>query len=391
MKIAYIDMFSGVSGDMILGALVDCGLPQGVIEDTVKALGLEGVQIKVSKGSSHAIGAVKVDVEFDSEKHHHHRSLSYIRKMIESSSLDPKVVDLAVRIFTRLGEAESRVHGVELEKVHFHEVGAVDSIVDIVGAAAGFVHLGIERFYSSPFRVGTGFVEFSHGRIPVPVPATTLLIQGFPVERTAVGAEMTTPTGAAIVSTLVPVENFNPSGTMSFESTGYGMGSRELADRPNLLRIMIGGQAGGHCPSTIVMECNIDDMNPQYYDYLMERLFAAGAHDVFFIPVQMKKNRPGVLLKVLTDRKNLDKISRLVLTETTSIGVRYHSVDRVTLHRVEETVETPWGKFRVKVVILPDGSRRARAEYDDLRQAANEKDIPLPELARRLESFLDNR
>ncbi|MBN2290005.1 MAG: nickel pincer cofactor biosynthesis protein LarC [Candidatus Glassbacteria bacterium] len=391
MKTAYFDMSSGVSGDMILGALLDCGVPLEVVGDAVKALGLESVELKVARKSTHAITGVKFDVEYDREKHHAHRSLGSIRRMIEDSSLDPAVVRLAVKIFTRLGEAEASVHGVPLEEVHFHEVGAVDSIVDIVGAAAAVNHLGIERCFAGPFRVGTGFVEFSHGRIPVPVPATVLLIRGLPVERTAVEQEMTTPTGAAVVATLVPKENFSPTGTLSFDSVGYGLGSRELPDRPNLLRVMVGEQAGEHCPSTVVMECNIDDMNPQYYEYLMERLFAAGAHDVFFIPVQMKKNRPGVLLQVLTDRMNLEALSRLVLTETTSIGLRYHGVDRVTLSRREELVDTPWGEFRVKVVVLPDGTSRARAEFDDLRRAAESTGIPLPEMARRLDAFLDKR
>ena len=391
MKIGYFDMFSGVSGDMILAALLDCGVPKSVIEDTVTALGLEGVEIKMRKETSHAITTVKVDVEYNRNKQNHHRSLGSIRKMIEAGALEPEVSRLAIEIFTRLGKAEAEVHGVDLEKIHFHEVGAVDSIVDIVGAAAGIVHLGIENWYSSPFRVGSGFVEFSHGRLPVPVPATTLLIRGYPVERTSVEKEMTTPTGAAIVSTLVPRENFNPTATLAFGSIGYGLGTQVFEDRPNVLRIMVGEQSEGACPSTIVMECNIDDMNPQYYEHLMELLFAAGAHDVFLIPVHMKKNRPGVLLQVLTDRKNLDALSRLVLTETTSIGLRYFGVDRVTLARREETVETPWGKFRVKVVTLPDGTRRARAEFDDLRRAAADNGIPLPEMARRLESFLDKR
>jgi len=391
MKTAYFDMFSGVSGDMILGALLDCGVPLSVIEDTVRALGLEGVGIKVKEATSHAVAAVKVEVEYDREKQTCHRSLGSIRKMIESGKLGRETAELAVRIFTRLGEAEAAVHGVDLEEVHFHEVGAVDSIVDIVGAAAGAVHLGIESWYAGPFRVGTGFVEFSHGRLPLPVPATALLIRGCPVERTGVEMEMTTPTGAAIVSTLVPPGNFNPAGTFAFESVGYGRGSRDFPDRPNLLRLIVGERSEELCPATVVMECNIDDMNPQYYDHLMEQLFAAGAHDVFFLPAQMKKNRPAVLLQVLSDRKNLDALARIVLTETTSIGLRYHGVERITLARHAETVETPWGRLRVKVVELPDGTTRARAEYDDLRRAAAEHNIPLPELARRLEVFLDKR
>ncbi|MEA2064017.1 MAG: nickel pincer cofactor biosynthesis protein LarC, partial [Gemmatimonadota bacterium] len=325
------------------------------------------------------------------EKQHHHRSLSNIRKMIETSSLGKQVKDLSVRIFTRLGEAEAAVHGTDLEKVHFHEVGAVDSIVDIVGAAAGAVHLGVECWYAGPFRLGTGFVDISHGRIPVPVPATSLLVRGFPVERTAVKMEMTTPTGAAIVSTLVPPDNFNPTLSHTYTSVGYGQGTHQFEDRPNLLRLMLGETSPGElCPATVVMECNIDDMNPQYYDYLMEKLFEAGAHDVFFIPAQMKKNRPAVVLQVLADRGNLELLSRIVLTETTTIGLRYHPVERITLDRRTETVETPWGRIRIKVVTLPDGSQRRRAEYDDLKTAAVQGKIPMPEMASRLEEYLEN-
>ncbi|MEA1997354.1 MAG: LarC family nickel insertion protein, partial [Gemmatimonadota bacterium] len=247
------------------------------------------------------------------------------------------------------------------------------------------------RFYSGAFRLGTGFVDCAHGRLPVPVPATVKLIEGCPAEHTGVRAELTTPTGAAVVSTLVRGEDFLPSKAMLFTSVGHGQGTRSLEDRPNLLRLFLGREQEQDegCRAAVVMECNIDDMNPQYYDYLMDRLFQAGAYDVFMVPVQMKKNRPGVLLEVLTDELKLHDLARIVLTETTTIGLRYHDVKRVTLARRSETVETPWGGLRIKTVELPDGSTRSRPEYDDLCRAAGAAGLPVIDLARRLDAWLE--
>jgi len=389
MKIAYFDMFSGVSGDMILGALVDCGVPPELLRETVAILGLKGVKIEVWRSEAHGIAAARVKVE--SHEHHPHRSLSSIQEMIGRSTLAGEVKETALKIFQRLGEAEATVHGVDLEKIHFHEVGAADSIADIVGAAAGFHFLEIKKYYASAFRVGTGFVEFSHGRLPEPVPATVKLIEGCPVEKTSVEAELTTPTGAAIVSTLVKKEDFVPERDLTFITVGYGQGSRTLQDRPNLLRLFIGEQdtTGELCPTTVVMECNIDDMNPEFFEYLMDQLFQAGAYDVFFTPVQMKKNRPGIMLRILTDEEKLQSMARIVLTESTTIGIRYHKVSRITLVRKTVEVDTPWGKFQVKIVALPDGTCRMKPEYESLREAARKSGVPLLEIAARLDSFLE--
>ena len=397
MKIAYFDMFSGVSGDMLLGALVSSGVPEELLRETVAALGLHEVEITAGRSESHGIASVKVEVRAGTHGHQHHhdehqhRGLSDIRRMIGESSLAPEVKELSTAIFTRLGEAEAAVHGVELEKVHFHEVGAVDSIVDIVGAAAGLASLKIGRYYASAFRVGTGFIEFSHGRLALPAPATLKLIEGCPMERTGVPFELTTPTGAAIVSTLVKKEDYEPAKALTFNSTGYGQGSRVLNDRPNLLRLMIGeeGREPGQCPGTLVLECNIDDMNPQYFDHLMERLFSAGAYEVFFVPIQMKKNRPGIQLQVLADEERLDTLAGIILTESTTIGLRYYKVHRITLERSQETIETPWGKIGVKVVTLPGGGKRAKPEFEDLRKAAKTFGLPLVEIAGRVEAFLN--
>ena len=397
MNIAYFDMFSGVSGDMVLGALVSSGVPEELLRETVAALGLHEVEIISGRSESHGIASVKVEVRVETHKHqhhhgeHHHRGLSDIRRMIGESSLAPEVKELSTAIFTRLGEAEAAVHGVELEKVHFHEVGAVDSIVDIVGAVAGLASLKIGRYYAGPFRVGTGFIEFSHGRLALPAPATLKLIEGCPMERTGVPFELTTPTGAAIVSTLVKKGDYEPAKALTFHATGYGQGSRVLNDRPNLLRLMIGeeGREPGQCPGTLVLECNIDDMNPQYFDYLMERLFSAGAYEVFFVPIQMKKNRPGIQLQVLADEERLDTLAGVILTESTTIGLRYYKVHRITLERSQETVDTPWGKIGVKVVTLPGGGKRAKPEFEDLRKAAKTSGLPLVEIAGRVEAFLN--
>ena len=389
MKIAYFDMFSGVSGDMILGALVDCGFPRKKLEETVAALGLDGVRPKFGQDKTNGITATRVEVGADEK--HHHRGLRERSSLIGKSALPERVKKLSLKIFRRLGEADAAVHGVKLEEIHFHEVGALDSIVDIVGAAAGFIHLGIESYYASAFRTGTGFVEFSHGRLALPVPAVARLTLGYPVVRTNVEAELTTPTGAAIVTTLVKRENFNPPRALVFQNVGYGRGSRTLQDRPNLLRLFIGEERGEekHGVETVVLECNIDDMNPQYFDYLMEKLFAGGALDVFFTQAQMKKNRPAVVLHVLADEKDLDTLTRTVLKESTTIGLRYYRVNRITLDRRMEKISTRWGEVNVKRVELPGGGSRVKAEYGDLCKLAEKTGMPLIEIASRVDAFLN--
>ncbi len=388
MKTAYLDMFSGVSGDMILGALVDNGYPAEKLQGIPHLLGLEGVEIKVGRDKDHGITATSVRVV--AGEGHHHRGLNEINAIIDSSSLPERVKELARRIFLRLGQAEAAVHGVELEKIHFHEVGALDSIVDIVGAADGIVHLGIERLYSGPFRFGSGFVEIAHGRLALPVPAVARLTLGYPTVRTTVEAELTTPTGAAIVTTLATAEDFSSSVPLTFQKVGYGMGSRRHADRPNLLRMYLGEEATSpkNDSDIVELECNVDDMNPEYFDYLIEQLINAGALDVFLVPVQMKKNRPGVCVHVLLAPNDLQVMTRLVLEHTSTIGLRYRTASRVTLPRSSRTVATPWGDLRVKEVTLPGGSRRIKPEYDDLRELALKSGCPLTDLALKVEIFL---
>ncbi len=391
MKSAYFDMFSGVSGDMILGALVDNGYPFEKLQEVPQALGLKDVKLAVSREKDHGIQATSVKVL--AREGSHHRGLTEINTIIDSSALPEPVKELAQKIFLRLGRAEAAVHGVELEKIHFHEVGALDSIVDIVGAAAGIIHLGLERFYCGPFRVGTGFVKFSHGRLALPVPAVARLTLGYPVERTTVEAELTTPTGAAIVTALAAADDFSSTRPLTFAQVGYGMGSRRHEDRPNLLRLYIGEEAGvtGAEREIVELECNIDDMNPEYYDYLIEKLFDAGALDVYLAPVQMKKNRPAVCLHVLAGQPDRDTMARTVLEHTSTIGLRYHTLGRVTLARSSRKISTPWGDLTVKEVTLPGGERRVKPEYDGLKALARESGLPLLDLSFQIEAYLNEK
>ena len=386
-------MFSGVSGDMILGGLLALGYPVAELKKIPEALGIEGVTIDVSGADVQSVTANKVDIGYD-EHGHHHRSLSYITKIINQSTLDPRVKELATTAFTRLGEAEAEVHGKDIETIHFHEVGAVDSIVDIVGACDGVVKLGVEKFTASPFTTGTGFVDIAHGRIPVPVPATSLLIRGFPVHGTDVQSEMTTPTGAALVTTFVKPENFGALSMQNVVRVGYGAGSRKLPDRPNILRLVLGESESDaeQLPSDEnvgVVEANIDDMNPQFFEHVSEVLFSLGALDVFSQNVQMKKNRSGVLLTALCRETDIQTICDAVLRETTTIGVRFYKAGRKVLERTIEEVKTPWGKVRFKAVTLSDGTRRSKPEYEDLKRLAAENKLPITEIEQKVISFLD--
>ncbi len=397
-KIAYFDMFSGVSGDMILGALLDNGWPEAGLREVVSALGLEEeVHLEVSREKAHGIQATRVKVQAAEHHHHghehehHHRGLHDIEHLIDASTLPGEVKELAKRIFQRLGRAEAAVHGVDIQTIHFHEVGALDSIVDIVGAAAGFVQLGVGRCYASPFRFGTGFVEFSHGRLALPVPAVANLTLGCPSERTTVPSELTTPTGAAIVTTLVAPEDFSPRQPLAFTSVGQGLGSRTLPDRPNMLRLFIGEQ-GADQPAVdevVALECNLDDMQPEYFDFLIDKLFAAGALDVWLSPAQMKKNRPGVCLHALAREADLGELARLVFLHSSGIGLRWQRMQRLVLERQIQKVDTPWGELSVKAVSLPGGDVRRKPEYDELRALAERSGLPLLELARRIDTLLN--
>jgi pyridinium-3,5-bisthiocarboxylic acid mononucleotide nickel chelatase len=381
MKTAYFDCFSGISGDMVLGALVDAGSSLAQIEAELRRLPVSGWKISAEKISRGGLAATRVLVE--TSEHHHHRSLSTILNLIQQAGLPPRVVERSSNIFTRLGEVEARMHGVPIEKVHFHEVGAVDAIVDIVGASVGFELLGIEKCFCSGLNVGGGVVAAQHGNLPVPAPATAELLRGAPTYSNGILRELTTPTGAAIVSTLA--SGFGAQPPMSVDAIGYGAGAMELAEQPNVLRILIGESAtqekGALEEGTIVvLEANIDDMNPQFYGYFAERALEAGALDVFSTPIQMKKNRPGQLVTVLCDSAKSHDLTELIFRETTTIGVRHSMAGRHTLKRESVLVKTALGSIPVKVARLHGKILNAVPEYEECRKVAMERSVPLKEV-----------
>jgi uncharacterized protein (TIGR00299 family) protein len=381
MKIAYFDCFSGISGDMTLGALVDAGCNLAEMETHLRRLPVPGWKISSEKVVRRGFRATHVKVE--SSDAQSHRSLSEILQLIERAGLPLPIAERASRIFRRLGEAEALVHGVPIEKVHFHEVGAVDAIVDIVGAAAGFEQLGIEEFFCSALNVGGGRVNTQHGNLPVPAPATAELLRGAPTYSNGIQRELVTPTGAAIVTTLA--SQFGSQPEMTVAAIGLGAGSAELAEQPNVLRLFIGESAARRDDATLdedilVLEANLDDMSPQVYGYFAERALEAGALDVFSIPVQMKKNRPGQLVTVLCKPVDREKLSDLLFRETTTLGVRESNVKRRTLQRESIAVETSLGSIRMKVARLNGHILNVAPEYEDCQKIAAERGVPLKQV-----------
>lgn len=381
IRSAYFDCFSGISGDMVLGALVDAGADLRAIEADLRRLGLEGWEISASKVQRRAIFATHVKVV--TEEQHHHRGLSIILRRIEDAKLAPRATERARNIFTRLAEAEAHVHQVPIEQVHFHEVGAVDSIIDIVGAAIGFEMLGVDEFACSPLDVGAGQVKTAHGLLPVPAPATAELLRGAPTYSSGLQRELVTPTGAAIATTLAARYAEMPA--MTLRAIGYGAGSADNAEKPNVLRLLIGERAAGEpgeywdAPVTAI-ETNLDDMSPQIYAYFAEKALEAGALDVFSTPAQMKKNRPGLLVTILAEPRNVSRLIDLVFRETTTIGVRTYDVRRKTLAREFVPVMTPFGEVRMKVSRLNGTVLNATPEYDDCQKIAAERGVPLKQV-----------
>ncbi len=384
---------------MVLGALVDCGVEIERLEAQLRRLPLTGWQISAEKVQRQAIGATKVHVKVGREhersgdhaphaheahhEHHPHRSLAEILRMIESAKLAPRAAERAERIFRRLGEAEAKVHRIDVENVHFHEVGAVDSIIDIVGAAVGFELAGIDEFACSRMDVGGGRVKTEHGILPVPAPATAELLRGAPAFSSGVERELVTPTGAAIATTLAT--QFGRMPEMRVSAVGYGAGSADLAEQPNVLRFFIGeaisARTGERAEQTItVMEANVDDMSPQIYGYFVERALAAGALDVFSTPVQMKKNRPGQLVTLLCEPGVADRLADLLFRETTSIGIRTYEVQRRCLAREILPVETPLGTVRMKISRMNGTVLNAAPEFEDCQKIAVEKGVPLKQV-----------
>ena len=392
MKLAYFDCFSGISGDMTLGALLDAGCDLEHLRTALHGLQVPGWELSAEKVWKNGISATHVQVKTDDQQKH--RSLSAILGILKNSQLAPEVRDRAAAIFQKLGEAEARVHDVPIEKIHFHEVGAVDAIVDIVGACVGFYAFGIERFACSPLNIGGGTVKMAHGTLPVPAPATTNLLTGKPTYSNGVQRELVTPTGAAIVATIC--DSFGPQPAMSVSAVGYGAGTTELEGQPNVLRIMIGEAAEKVVPGfdqeIVVIEANLDDMNPQIYGYFLEKALAAGALDVFTTPVQMKKNRPGTLLTVLCQPEDENALMSLIFAETTTFGVRSYRARRRTLPRESVKVKTSFGEVRIKLSRVNGRILHVAPEYDDCRRLAVEKNVPLQQVINEaLRSYESNR
>jgi pyridinium-3,5-bisthiocarboxylic acid mononucleotide nickel chelatase len=375
MTLAYFDCFSGISGDMILGALVDAGVSIDDLRAELAKLNLPGYTLKVEKVKRSGIAATKVHVVVDHEDQKS-RHLADILNILEDSALSPTAKEKSSRIFKRLADAEAKVHGTTADKIHFHEVGAVDSIVDNVGAVIGLELLGITKVMASAINVGSGMVKTAHGMLPIPAPATSELLTGIPFYQSSTQFELTTPTGAVIISTLC--SSFGPLPSMKVNRIAYGAGDKDFPGQPNVLRIMIGEPVAVYDEDTsIVIETNIDDMNPQVYDYLIDRLMLQGAHDVYLTPIIMKKGRPAILLSVLTDQAKTDVVLDTIFRETTGIGVRIQEVGRKKLAREIREVETVYGKIRIKISKQGDEVLTITPEYEDCRKIAEEKQIPL--------------
>ncbi len=416
MKIAYFDCFSGISGDMILGALVDAGIEEDVLRKELSKLKLDEYSLNFTKSEKHGIAGTKVNVKLvhesesnipkhatDEHNHNHHnhhtddvplshqrphnnmghshthepsRFLRDIFELIDESDLDQAIKDTAKQVFDRLATAEATVHNMTKDAVHLHEVSAVDSIVDIVGAVIGIHLLGVEEIHASPLSLGGGFVRCAHGVLPVPAPGTLELLRDVPVRQTSIRKELVTPTGAAIITTLA--KEFGAMPEMTIERIGYGAGNRDLAEQPNLLRVVIGQTQTQYDKDRLMMvETNIDDMSPEFYGYLMDKLFHLGGLDVFTTPILMKKNRPATKLSVLVEHHKMAAVVDFIMAETTTFGVRFYEVSRRKLSREIMTVKTEYGDVGVKIGKLGDRVLKAVPEYEDCKRLAEASNVPL--------------
>lgn len=385
MKVAYFDcLFSGVSGDMTLGALLACdGADEAQFRQGLAALNVPGYELSIARVKREGITATDVDVRLLERDQGHGRHLSDIAAILGVSSLSQRVQEQALAVFTRLADAEAKIHGTNREEIHFHEVGAVDAIVDIVGACLLLEMLGVERVYTSPLPCGYGTVTCQHGVMPVPAPATLELLRGFPVRALDIEGELVTPTGAALVTTLADPTHAGPMPPMTVTTVGYGAGKKQFApDRPNLLRVIVGeteepAGADGTPQTVTVLETNLDDQSPETFDLLMERCFGVGALDVFFTPMQMKKNRPATLVTVLCAPQDADRLADVLFRETGTFGIRLREQRRVTLERAWQEVETPYGLIRLKTGRRRGETLSVAPEYEDCKRAAVSHNVPL--------------
>lgn len=383
--IGYFDCFSGAAGDMILSAMLSAGLPEDHLRSELAKLNVGGYQLEIKPIKKQGFAAVKVDVHINDKPAHRH--LHHITKIIDDSSLPDSIKSRSKNIFTRLAEAEAKVHGTTIEKVHFHEVGAIDAIVDVVGACIGVEALGLTRIVCSPIPTGSGTVKCDHGIMPVPAPATAELLRGIPIAECAEQGELLTPTGAAILGTLA--EGFGPLPPMVTDRIGYGAGTRDGKTRANIIRLFVGQPAGKTDlleDHVFVLETNLDDATGQQVGYAIDALFSAGALDVFSLPIQMKKNRPGILLSVIADPAEVDACEAVLFTHTPTFGVRRQSWSRRKLDRRIETVATQYGDIRIKLGLRGGDVCIVAPEYDDCAAAAEKYNAPLREIAFEAES-----
>ena len=397
MKILYFDCFAGAAGDMILGALLDAGLPFDALKSALGSLAVDGIEISVDRVIKTGVTATKFKVHehahhhHDHGHHHHHahHSLKEIEAAIARSSLSDAGKGRAIAMFRRLGEAESAIHGIPLDQIHLHEVGAIDSIIDIVGAVFALEWFAADRIVVSPLNVGGGMVKSAHGVFPVPAPATVKLLGQAPVYSSGIQSELLTPTGALILTEYA--SSFGAMPSMRVDRVGYGAGDREMKETPNVVRVIV-GQASNEATSmrVVTLECEIDDMNPQIFGVLMDKLYAAGALEVFYAPVQMKKNRPGTLMTVVGRPDQREALTDLIFRESTTIGVRYQEMWRECLDREMVTVTTPVGPVRFKVAHRQGRVLNAQPEFDDLAKLAAERGIPIKDVqALALKAWLD--
>ncbi len=375
---------------MILGALVALGINGENLIEQIKLLDIANFEIKFTNVNRAGISAVHAEVEFAEEKTHRH--LSDIQKIIENSRLSDSVKKNAVKIFTRLATAEAKVHGIEIEKVHFHEVGAMDAIIDVVGACVGFEMLGIEKFLCSKIHVGSGFVKMAHGKFPVPPPAVTELLQNIPIYSTDVEGELTTPTGAAIISALC--SEFGAISNLTINKTGYGAGTREYDNFPNVLRLFLGEtdneQRRMNNEQLTLIETNLDDVSSQILGFVMERAFELGALDCWFTPIQMKKNRPATMVSILCDFNEKKILSELLYRETTTLGIRVSEIERNCLPREIVKVTTEFGEIDVKIARYQDKVVNAKPEFEQIKKIALEKNMSLREIESAVLRKLEN-
>ncbi|MDR3599866.1 MAG: nickel pincer cofactor biosynthesis protein LarC [Desulfosporosinus sp.] len=394
MKILYYDCFSGISGDMNLGALVDLGVPGEYLIRELSKLQLDSeYEIKIRNDAKKGITGTKVDVILvnrDNSQHegeHHHRHLKDIEAIINGSSLNDRVKKSSLDMFMKVAQAEAKVHGKSIYEVHFHEVGAIDSIIDMVGAAIALDYLNVDKIMASPVQVGGGFVKCAHGLIPVPAPATIEILNGIPIKSGIVPFETTTPTGAAILA--ASVEEFTDKMEFTVEKVGYGLGNRDL-EIPNVLRVFLGKSEGSKgIEVQYILETNIDDMNPEFYSYIEERLFETGALDVYKTPIIMKKGRPAIKLSILVNQKKEKEVLDIIFRETTSIGIRKLKVEKIMLEREFSTVATKYGDVVIKSSYYDGELVKYKAEYEYCRRIARENNIPITKVYREVDKVME--